>query len=166
VLHLVDLARIPDKLAIWGSALPPAALGQSTTEQVQALIDSLQALAYRMQDLVESRATPQSQVLGRELLSEVRAWRAGLQDILYTLSQHPEGADFVDFRSRLDTMLERLEGKIEKVLSGADQASISTRENQNSFRLLGAFRGVSEALVNFARQASGIDWSRLREARF
>jgi hypothetical protein len=116
--------------------------------------------------LVESRATPQSQVLGRELLSEVRAWRAGLQDILYTLSQHPEGADFVDFRSRLDTMLERLEGKIEKVLSGADQASISTRENQNSFRLLGAFRGVSEALVNFARQASGIDWSRLREARF
>jgi uncharacterized membrane protein YccC len=166
VLHLGDLARIPGKLAIWGSALPAAALGQSTTEQVQALIDSLQALAYRMQDLVESRAAPQSQVLWHELLSEVRAWRTGLQDILYTLSQHPEGADFIDFRSRLDTMLEHLEGKIEKVLSGADQASVSTRESENSFRLLGAFRGVSEALVNFAKQASGIDWSRLREARF
>jgi len=52
-------------------------LGQATTEQVQAHIDSLQTLAYRMQDLVESRATPQSQVLWRELLSEVRAWRTG-----------------------------------------------------------------------------------------
>ena len=45
VLHLGDLARIPSKLAIWGSALPAAALGQSTTEQAQTLVDSLQALA-------------------------------------------------------------------------------------------------------------------------
>ena len=43
------------------------------------LVDNLQALAYRMQDLIETRATPQSQVLARELLSQVRAWRVGLQ---------------------------------------------------------------------------------------
>jgi len=166
VLHLGDLARAPGKLAIWGSALPAAALGQSTTGQVQALVDSLQALAYRMQDLIETRATPQSQVLVRELLSEVRAWRVALQDIFGNLSQHPEAADFADFRSQLDAMVERLEKQIEEAVAGADQASISTRENENSFRLLGAFRGVSEALVNFARQAGGIDWARLREARF
>ena len=166
VLHLGDLARVPGKLAIWGSVLPAAALGQSTTGQVQALVDSLQALAYRMQDLIEARATPQSQVLVRELLSEVRAWRVALQDIFGNLSQHPEAADFADFRSQLDAMVERLEKQIEEAVAGADQAGISTRENENSFRLLGAFRGVSEALVNFARQAGGIDWARLREARF
>ncbi len=43
VLHLGDLARVPGKLAIWGSALPAAALGQSTTEQMQALVESLQS---------------------------------------------------------------------------------------------------------------------------
>ena len=166
VLHLGDLARVPSKLAVWGSALPAAALGQSTTEQAQALIDSLQALAYRMQDLIEARATPQSQGLARELLSQMRAWRVGLQDIFCNLSRHPETADFANFRSRLDALLERLEGQIEKAVAGANQASISTRETENSFRLLGAFRGVSEALVNFARQASAIDWARLREARF
>src|SRR5262249_25888024 len=80
-LHLGHMARVPGKLAVWGSALPAAALGQSTTEQMQALVDSLQALAYRMQDLIGTRATPQSQVLVRELLSQVRAWRVGLQDI-------------------------------------------------------------------------------------
>src|SRR5215813_10956389 len=165
-LHLGHLARVPGKLAIWGTALPPAALGRSTTEQVQALVDSLQALAHRMQDLTGTRATSQSQVLARELLSQVRAWRVGLQDIFCNLSQHPEAADFAGFRSRLDAMLQRLEGQIEKAVAGADQAGISTRENENSIRLLGAFRGVSEELVNFARQSAGIDWARLREARF
>jgi len=161
-----DLARVPGKLAIWGSALPAAALGQSTAEQAQALIDSLQALSYRMQDLIEARATPQSQVLVRELFSQVRAWRMGLQDILCNLSQQPEAADFADFRAQLDATLERLERQIEKAVAGADQTSISTRENENSFRLLGVFRGVSEALVNFAKQARGIDWAHLREGRF
>ena len=161
VLHLGDV-RSP----IWGSALPAAALGQSTTEEMQAVVDSLQALAYRMQDLIETRATPQSHLLAHELLSQVHAWRVGLQDIFRNLSQHPEAADFADFRSRLDAMLGRLEEKIENVVAGEDRASISTRENENSIRLLGAFRGVSEALVNFARQSGGIDWARLREARF
>ena len=133
---------------------------------MQALVDSLQALAYRMQDLIEVRATPQSQVLARELLFQVRAWRVGLQDIFCNLAQHPEAADFADFRARLDAMVERLEGQIEEAVAGEHQASTSTREAENSIRLLGAFRGVSEELVNFARQSGGIDWARLREARF
>jgi hypothetical protein len=166
VLHLGHLAKVPGQLAIWGSALPVAALGQSTTEQVQALVDSLQALAYRMQDLIEARATPQSHVLVRELLSEVRAWRAGLQDIFGNLARHPEAADFADFGSRLDAMLERLEGRVKKAVADADQARISTQEDENSILLLGAFRSVSEELVNFARHSGGVDWARLREARF
>ena len=89
------------------------------------------------------------------------AWRAGLQDIFCNLSQQPEAADFADFRSRLDAMLERLEEQIEKAVAGEDQASLATPENEDSIRLLGAFRGVSEEVVNFARQSGGIDWARL-----
>ena len=133
MLHLGDLASIPGKLALWGNALPAAALGHSTTGQAQALVASLQALAWRMQDLIEARATPQSQVLARELLSQVRAWRVGLQVIFGNLSQHPEAADFADFRSRLDAMLERLEEQIEEAVAGEDQASVSTRENEIHF---------------------------------
>jgi hypothetical protein len=89
-----------------------------------------------------------------------------LQNIFCNLSQHPEAADFADFRTRLDAMMERLEEQIERAVGDEDQADLSTREDENSIRLLGAFRGVSEALVNFARQSGGIDWARLREARF
>jgi hypothetical protein len=130
-------------------------LGQSTTEQVQALVDSLQALAYRMQDLMRPARHRNRSACAR-IAFQVRAWRAGLQDIFCNLSQHPEAADFADFRSRLDAMLERLEEQIEKAVAGEDQASISTPENENSIRLLGAFRGVSEELVNFARQSGGL----------
>jgi Fusaric acid resistance protein family len=164
--YLRDVASVPGKLAIWGNALPAAMLGQSTAAQVQALIESLQALAYRMQDLIETREGTQSQVLVRELFSEVRAWRTRLQEILCNLSQQPEAADFADFRAQLDGTLERLEGQIEKAVAGTDQTSISTHENEKSFRLLGVFRGVSEALVNFAKQAREIDWAHLREDRF
>jgi uncharacterized membrane protein YccC len=164
--HLGDLAKVPGKLAIWASALPAAALGQSTTKQVHALVDSLQALSYRMQDLIETGATPQSQVLARELLSDVHGWGVGLQHLFGNLSEQPEAADFADFRSRLDMLLVRLEGQIEKAVAGVDRASISALENENSIRLLGALRGVSEALVNFAKQSGEIDWARLREARF
>lgn len=133
---------------------------------MQALIDSLQALVYRLQDLVEARATPQSRVLVRELFSPLRAWCIELQEILRNLAQQPEAADFADLRARLDATLVHLEGRIGKAIAGADRSSISTRENENSFRLLGVFRGVSEAVVNFARQSKGIDWVHLREGRF
>jgi hypothetical protein len=81
-------------------------------------------------------------------------------------SQHPEAADFAKFRSRVGAILERLEERIATAAAGEDQASLATCENENSLRLLGAFRSVSEALVNFSRQSGGIDWARLREARF
>ena len=165
-LCLRDLASVPAKLAIWGSALPAAKSGQPAAEQVRDLVDSLQSLAYRMQDLIETRTAPQSQVLVHQLSSQVRAWRIGLQEILCNLSQRPEAADFAEFRAQLDGTLEHLEGQIEKAVAGAGQPRISTRESENSFRLLGAFRGVSEAMVNFAKQVRGIDWVHLREDRF
>jgi uncharacterized membrane protein YccC len=159
---LHDLARIPGKLVLWRSGL-----SQSSPEQAQALIDSLQALAYRIQDLVEARRLPLSPVLVRELTMPVRAWRLGLQDILRALSHQPEAADFDDYRAQLDAVMGRLEGQVEAaVAAAADEASMSVPETGNSFRLLGAFRGVAEALVTFARQAKGIEWIQLREDRF
>ena len=119
-----------------------------------------------MHDLLETRAAPQSEALVREFRPQMRAWRGALEDIFRNLSQHPEAADFADFRARLDVMMKRLEEHFEKLVDAAEPASISTPESENSMRLLGAFRGVSEELVNFARQSGGIDWARLREDRF
>ena len=54
----------------------------------------------------------------------------------------------------------------QELVRGVGREGVATPESENSVRLLGAFRGVSEGLVNSATQSGGIDWARLREARF
>jgi hypothetical protein len=161
--HLNEVALSPQKLTSWTHGLP-AALGNTT--QAQDLITSLQALSYRMKTLVQTRAAAQSDAIVRELLEDLRSWRVSVQEIFARLATEPEAAEYAGFRSRLDSKLERLEARIEEALDHADDRSVSAEEGENMYRLLGAHRGVSEALVDFAKQADAIDWARLREERF
>jgi hypothetical protein len=153
VLHLGDLARVPGKLAIWASALP--ALQVIHDEQTQTLVDSLQALP------TACKSRPRTPQRALRALLPVSRGAVGLQDIFaISAASRPRILPIFGRGSM------RWERKSDQAVAGEDQASISTRENENSIRLLGAFRGVSEELVNFARQSGGIDWARLREARF
>ena len=89
-----------------------------------------------------------------------------MQAIFARLASEPESAAFADYRSRLDATLERLEARIVEVLDRTGDRELSTEEGENMYRLLGAHRGLSEALVGLAKQTGAIDWPRLREARF
>jgi hypothetical protein len=164
--HVYEVATLPGKLATWGRFLPPAALGRTTLEQVQALAMSLQALSFRMQELIEAGGFHQSDLLVRELLADVRRWRVAVQEIFGQLAEKPEAAEAASLQSRLDAVLVRLEARIQEALDQIDEAKVSAEEGGNMYRLLGAHRGVSEALVNFASKTVGIDWTLLREGRF
>jgi len=164
--HACEVATLPGKLATWGRFLPPAALGRTTPEQVKALATSLQALSFRMQELIEAGVFQQSDLLVRELLADVRRWRVAVQKILGQIADRPETAETASLQSRLDAILVRLEGRIQEALDKIDETRVSAEESGNMYRLLGAHRGVSEALVNFASKTVGIDWTRLRERRF
>ena len=157
---------MPGKLAAWGRFLPPDALGRTTPEQVQSLAMSLQALSFRMQELTAAGVLHQSDVLVRELLDDVRRWRVAVQEIFGQVAEKPETADPAVLQSRLDAVLVRLEARIQEALDRIEAATVSAEESGNIYRLLGAHRGVSEALVNFASQTVGIDWKRLKEERF
>ena len=50
--------------------------------------------------------------------------------------------------------------------SQAGKEQFSARDGESFYRLLEAFRGVSEALVYFAGQTGRIRWVRLGEERF
>jgi hypothetical protein len=164
--HRNEIALSPQKLTSWSRGLSGAVLGNTTQAQVQDIITSLQAISYRMQKLVQARAAAQSEVIARELLEDLRSWRVGVQEIFACLATGPEAAEYADFRSRLDSRLERLEGRIEEALDHADDRSVSAEDKANMYRLLGAHRGLSEALVDFAKQAAAINWALLREERF
>jgi hypothetical protein len=164
--HAYEVATLPVKLRVWGRFLPPAALGRTTPEQAKALAMSLQVLSYRMQELTEAGVFHQSDLLARELLADVRRWRVAVQEIFGQLADKPEAAETASLQSRLDAVLVQLEARIQEALDKIDEARVSAEESGNMYRLLGAHRGVSEALVNFASKTVGFDWTRLREERF
>lgn len=164
--YVNEVALSPQKLTGWAQALPAAALGNTTQAQVQDMVTSLQAISYRMKTLVQARPAAQPHAIVRELLEEMRSWRISVQEIFARLATEPETADYISLRSGLDSKLKRLEARIEEVLDHADDRSVSAEAGESMYRLLGAHRGLSEALVDFAKQAAAIDWALLREARF
>jgi uncharacterized membrane protein YccC len=164
--HTYEVMTLPAKLSQWGRALPPAALGTSPAGEVQALVNRLWGLSYRMEALLEARALHQSTALVRELRPDIRAWRTGVENILRSLAVEPASADHRELRSRLLAMTTRLEARIEEALDATSRESISAEESENMYRLLSAHRGVSESLVQLTKPTAAIDWDRLREARF
>ena len=69
-------------------------------------------------------------------------------------------------RTRLSEIVGHLEKRIEETLDKAAELQLSDRENEHFYRLLGAYRGVSEALVEYAGSSGTIDWTLWREERF
>lgn len=165
-IHAHNVATLPGKLAVWGRALPPAALNDTPPTRVQALVTRAQALAHRMQDLLEARDHPQAELLVRELRDDMSAWRLGVQTRFLGIAEAPEAAEPASFREKLDAVLGRLETRVEQTLDSTRETEVSDADGDNMYRLLGAHRGVSEALVAYARQSGEIDWPRMREARF
>ena len=164
--HAREVATLPAKLATWAPHIDNAVLPGTTPQQVQTLVTSLQTLTYRMQHLLEEHDTPQAQFLVKELFAEFRGWRLRLLSVLQGLTKDPAGEESDALRARLDGLLERLEEKIKATLNKTAEAQFSNQDAEEFYRLLGAFRGVSEALVDYAGNADAIDWESWREERF
>jgi hypothetical protein len=164
--HVHQLNTLPQKIGGWGGHVDTQALPGTTPEQVQALVTSLQALSYRMQGLLEARGSPQADFLVQELLSDFKAWRLRVQRTFQDLSQDPVAAEQTAFRNRLSEIMDHMEQRVEATLDKAAEGDLRERDGENFYRLLGAYRGVSEAMVDYAGTAGLSDWRRWREARF
>jgi len=166
--HVKQLATTPTKLAAWAGQINTGRLRGNSPADVQALVNSLQVLSSRIQGLVEARAQPQAELLEQELLKDFRAWRVQVQSVLEDLSRDNVSGeqDAEAHRRRLGETMHVMEQRIEQALDQATGGELAVQEGENFYRLLGAYRGVSEAMVAYAGTAGGIDWDRWREARF
>jgi hypothetical protein len=81
-------------------------------------------------------------------------------------SRDPAAAFADALRERLTARLGHLEGRIEETLDKAGEGELSDRDEENFYRLLGAYRGLSEAAIEYAGTAEGIEWNQWRESRF
>ena len=164
--HTRELATLPQKLGSWASHIDTKTLPGTTPQQIQSLVTSLQALSYRMQELLAARGGSQAQLLVQELLADFRDWRLQVQENFLHLSEDPAAGEREAFHARLAEKMKHLEERIRNTLKKASNGQLSDRDEENFYRLLGAYRGVSEALVDYAGSAGDIDWTGWREERF
>jgi hypothetical protein len=82
------------------------------------------------------------------------------------LSIDPAGGQHQVLRARLDLVVEKLEARIQETVDNREEGELSALDGENFYRLLGALRSVSEALIDYARVADTIHWAHWREERF
>ena len=81
-------------------------------------------------------------------------------------SSKPDSVDHATLRKALDGLLDRFEEGIEETLDSAGSRNLTPENEMNVYQLLGAYRGLSEALVTYASCANYVNWPRLAEDRF
>ncbi|MHC5048782.1 MAG: FUSC family protein, partial [Planctomycetota bacterium] len=164
--HRRELATLPQKLGTWGRVIDHKLFPANSPEQVQALVIGLEALAHRLDELIEARRSPQADLLVRELLDDIRAWRLVVQQGFRRLAESPDLGPAAEFRQRLTTRLATLETRIIEAFEKAGERELGEKDYENFYGLLGGYRGVSEAAVAFVGVAENVKWAQWRESRF
>ena len=168
VLYQNDLLELPGKLAAYGKQIDYRAFPDNTPEQVQTLVASLYALANQIKDLVEAGDYPQAELVQKRLLDDLRAWHQVIEARLQRRADDPTQyiEPSADVRKRLTDRLAGLEASIEEIFTRSDNGELSTADYDSLYRLLGSYRGLSEAAIDYAQLADGINWAPWQEARF
>ena len=168
VFYQNDLLALPGKLAACGQKIDYRAFPANAPEQVQALVSSLYVFAFQIKDLVDAHGYPQAELAEKRLLDDVRAWHEVIEARLQRRADDP--TQFIEpsagVRSRLAHGLARLEASIEEMFAQSGKGELSTADCKNLFRLLGSYRGLSEAAIGYAQLAEGMKWSHWREEKF
>jgi hypothetical protein len=164
--HTREISTLPTKLGAWGQFIDTGSHSDTTVQQVQAMVTNMQALTYRIQELLEVRGQPQASFLVQQLHDDMTDWRVILQKAFQRLSEDPAVGQRDAMLEKLKEIVQSLEGRIEDTMTAAADDQISGQQGENFYRLLGAYRGLSGALVNYSGSTAIIDWTRWREERF
>jgi uncharacterized membrane protein YccC len=161
-----EMQALPAKIGVWGKSIDCKLFPKNAPEQTQALVPSLQALGYRIEELLEAGSGRHAELLAQEIQDVFRGWRAGMETAFGEWSEKPETVASTTLKERVAAKLGRLETRIDERLAQSKVKPFSDEEAESLYRLLGGFRGVSEAAIAYAGVAGKIDWVHWREEVF
>ncbi|MDH3977770.1 MAG: FUSC family protein, partial [Gammaproteobacteria bacterium] len=164
--HGRQLSALPGKLQVWGAQIDHSAFPANNVEQVNALIASLQGLNYRMNELLALKDLPQSDYLAEELSAAIKEWRQVIQAGFGRLLVGESPGEAAQLSTKLDQRLEHLEQTLNVVMESTAAASLTDADRDHAYRLLGGYRGLANAAINWLGCAEQVDWAQWREARF
>jgi uncharacterized membrane protein YccC len=169
--HLRQIVSLPAALSLWTGLVPPAVLGTTPVAELQALVADLQALSLRLRDLLARDRETDSQAVPWETRNGLLEWRSRAAATCARLAADPgSGTQGAAVRESLQETLIRMEEQLnaeQQLLSVAGStAGDKERDAGLVYQQLGALRGFSETLVDFAERAARVNWALWREERF
>ena len=164
--HIREISSIPRKLGGWAKFLDVKVLPGTDAKDVQALLPRLQDLAGQTRELVEVRSSLQNQYLIDALGDDALDWRRSMQEAFMNLGSAPADLPQETYRTHLDGLKERLETRVRQTLDRSTEEQFSREDGEHFYRLLAAYRGVSESLVGYTAAAGVIEWGPWHEERF
>lgn len=175
--HLRELTTLPARIGSWVGLLPADALGGSDRGAYGELVDSLQIFSDRLAELLtfqQSWLRRHPDVDTNRQLAPLRALgeelRSDLRDMLKQLRNNPGAMDVTACKARLErthiTLETRYGGAIKVDSTDSAEWPPSRDTLLDLYRLLGAYRGVVEALDELLENTRAIDWDSLSSVRF
>ena len=164
--HRYEVSTLPAKMGTWAQFFNPAHLEGTDKPQVLMTINSVQALSDRMNELSEVRRDNQTCQHQEQLIAEFTEWRECNQSVAASLSQDPTSGDYQQFLKELAAIQQHLEARMTTIANDASRTKTDLKEIETFYSRLGTYRGLSEALLNYTKQTSAINWTPWKEERF
>jgi uncharacterized membrane protein YccC len=165
-LHLRDLAKVSQNLSSWFPLIKVKNLSGTSAEQIPLLVTSLQNLADKTQLLFDSNTYSQSTSLMQPLQKGLFDWQYKLEQISKTLSIDPSSANNDILSLELKRIIATMEKSLEESLNQETENQVSKQHRENLYSLLGTYRTVSAAIIDYASYTKDIDWAYWKEHKF
>ena len=161
-----SLQNLPGRLGQVSQGIDFRSLSLNNRDQVQALLASIHTLNVRILALEEAHWQSRSDLLSASLCDDMVAWRHSLLKLFRDWGDNTPSGSHDDLAKRLQLGLAKIEARMEEGLKPVEGERSNDESYLKVYRLLGSYRGLSEAVVAYWKVSDGIDWSRWREARF
>jgi uncharacterized membrane protein YccC len=162
--HQQELQLLPAKLGLWGSQIDRSEFPDTSPEQLQAIVTTLQALNYQIEDLCVMSANPTIDSAVLILKSEIRDWRKALVSVLTSLAGGDSVASQEELAQKLALRMESINTRSEQMINQG--ARLEAKDARQLYRLLGGFRRLSQEVIVYADVAEQINWSDWRREHF
>ncbi len=160
--HCREINTLPGKIKTRSHLLTTEVLQGTSTQQVQTIIVNLQMIKNRLQILLEACAKPQAKILINALSNDNHNWRVQIQQSFQQLLNQTS----IESQTELKARTSQLELRIKKILNEIKDDQLTEQDKRNFYQLLGAYKGVSDSLLEYSANARQIDWYTWQEARF
>ena len=160
-----EIKTLPAKIGVWGKSIDRKLFPHTTPVQVQTLVASLQGLAYRIEQLLDADSSPLTESIMRDLHDDIKAWRQAIRQGFSRWSDEPGAQLHGDHQQDMKAWLAGFETRVEETIDRTRDAA-SKEEGEQFYRLLGGYRGVSEAALAYTKIAYAIDWGQWHEEKF